>query len=71
MDVSGIISLFRTRCSNVSTTAFNDTKALELANYSYQEVVSTIRSEVNEDFMSDIWTRDTVIGQSEYSFDTR
>ena len=71
MDVSGIISLFRTRCHNVSTTAFSDTKALELANYSYQEVVSTIRSEVNEDFMSDIWTRDTVIGQSEYSFDTR
>ena len=71
MDVSGIISLFRTRCHNVSTTAFNDTKALELANYSYQKVIATIRSEVNEDFMSDIWTRDTVIGQSEYSFDTR
>ena len=51
MDVSGIISLFRTRCHNVSTTAFSDTKALELANYSYQKVIATIRSEVNEDFM--------------------
>ena len=71
MDVSGIISLFRIRCHNVSTTAFSDTKALELANYAYQKVIATIRSEVNEDFMSDIWTRNTVIGQSEYSFDTR
>ena len=71
MDVSGIISLFRTRCHNVSTTAFSDTKALALANYAYQKVIATIRSEVNEDFMSDIWTRNTVIGQSEYSFDTR
>ena len=71
MDVSGIISLFRTRCHNVSTTAFSDTKALALANYAYQKVIATIRSEVNEDFMSDIWTRNTVIGKSEYSFDTR
>lgn len=71
MDVSGIVSLFRSRCQNVSTTALSDAKAIEFANYAYQKVIATIRSEVNEDFMSDVWTRDTVIGQSEYSFDTR
>ena len=71
MDVTWIISLFRSRCHNVSTTALSDAKAVEFANYAYQKVIATIRSEVNEDFMSDIWTRNTVIGQSEYSFDTR
>lgn len=71
MDVSGIVSLFRSRCHNVTTSELSDAKAIEFANYAYQKVIATIRSEVNEDFMSDIWTRDTVIGQSEYSFDTR
>lgn len=71
MDASGIISLFRTRCSNITTSELSDSAALALANVGYQNVINTIRSKVNEDFGSDIWTRDLVIGQNEYSFDTR
>lgn len=71
MDATWIISLFRTRCSNITTSELSDSTALAFANVGYQNVINTIRSKVNEDFGSDIWTRDTVIGQNEYSFDTR
>ena len=71
MDASGIISLFRTRCSNITTSELSDSAALAFANVGYQNVINTIRSKVNEDFGADIFIQDLIVGQSEYSFDTR
>jgi hypothetical protein len=71
MNASEIITGFRTACSNVSTTALSDAKALEFANRAYYKVINTIRTNVDEDFMSDIFLDDLVTGQTEYSFDTR
>ena len=71
MNASEIITAFRTACSNVSTTALSDAKALEFANRAYYKVINTIRTNVDEDFMSDIFLDNLVTGQTEYSFDTR
>ena len=71
MNASQIISTFRTRCSNVSSAEFSDADALNLANIAYSLTVNTIRSKINEDFGADIFVRDLIAGQYEYSFDTR
>jgi len=71
MDASQIITAFRTACSNVSTTALTDAKALEFANRAYYKVINTIRKNVDEDFMCDVFLDDLVTDQTEYSFDTR
>ena len=71
MNASEIITAFRTACSNVSTTALSDAKALEFANRAYYKVINTIRTNVDEDFMSDVFLDELVTGQTEYSFDTR
>lgn len=71
MNAQQIIATWRTRCQNVTTQEFSDANALNLANIAYQLTVGTLRSRVNEDFGADLFVRDLIAGQSEYSFDTR
>jgi len=71
MNVSQIVSAFRSACGEVSTNDLTDSKAIEFVNRAYYKVVNTLRKNVDEDFMSDIFTTNLVTGQYEYSFDTR
>lgn len=71
MNTEQIIATWRTRCQNVTTQEFSDANALNLANIAYQLTIGTLRSRVNEDFGADLFVRDLIAGQSEYSFDTR
>ena len=71
MNAAQIVSAFRSACADVSTNDLSDAKAVEFLNRSYYKVVNTLRTDVDEDFMSDVFLTDLVTGQYEYSFDTR
>ena len=71
MNASQIVSSFRSACGEASTNDLSDSKAVEILNRAYYKVVNTLRKNVDEDFMSDVFLTNLVTGQYEYSFDTR
>ena len=71
MNASQIVSSFRSACGEASTNDLSDSKAVEILNRAYYKVVNTLRKNVDEDFMSDVFLTNLVTGKYEYSFDTR
>ena len=65
MDVQAIVDRAR-RLTYLSSTQYNDTRAIEDFNIVYKDLTSRITYEVNEDFFWDKFTANLVNGQSEY-----